>query len=53
MPYFAASDPDARAKQAADLGGTILVPGMDFPGGRFAVVQDPHGATFGLLDLRQ
>jgi predicted enzyme related to lactoylglutathione lyase len=52
MPYFAASDPDAKAKQAADLGGTILVPGMDFPGGRFSVVQDPHGSAFGLLALK-
>ncbi|MCU1589103.1 MAG: Glyoxalase/bleomycin resistance protein/dioxygenase [Frankiales bacterium] len=52
MPYFAASDPEAKAKQAAGLGGTVLVPIMDFPGGRFSVVQDPHGSTFGLLDLK-
>ncbi|MBK5306613.1 MAG: VOC family protein [Frankiaceae bacterium] len=53
MPYFAASDPDAKAKQAVELGGEILVPMMDFPGGRFAVVQDVHGSTFGLLDLAE
>jgi predicted enzyme related to lactoylglutathione lyase len=52
MPYFAAGDPDAKAAEAAQLGGTILVPGMDFPGGRFSVVQDPFGATFGLLNLK-
>jgi predicted enzyme related to lactoylglutathione lyase len=52
MPYFGASDPDAQAKKAGELGGTVLVPGMDFPGGRFAVVQDPHGATFGLLAMK-
>jgi predicted enzyme related to lactoylglutathione lyase len=52
MPYFAASDPAAQAKKVAELGGTILVPLMDFPGGRFSVVQDPHGSTFGLLDLK-
>jgi predicted enzyme related to lactoylglutathione lyase len=52
MPYFAASDPEAKAKQVAELGGTILLPLMEFGGGRFSVVQDPHGSTFGLLDLK-
>lgn len=51
IPYFGAADPAAKATQAAELGGTVLVPIMDFPGGRFSVVQDPHGSTFGLLDL--
>lgn len=49
MPYFAAADPGATADRAAGLGGTVLVPAQDFPGGTFAVVQDPQGATFGLL----
>jgi predicted enzyme related to lactoylglutathione lyase len=49
MPYFAAADPQAKAKQAAELGGTVLVPIMEIPGGKFSVVQDPHGSTFGLL----
>jgi predicted enzyme related to lactoylglutathione lyase len=52
MPYFAAADPEAKAKQVAELGGTILVPLMEFPGGTFAVVQDIHGSTFGLLALK-
>ncbi len=51
MPYFAASDPAAKAQEAAGLGATVLVPTMDFPGGTFSVVQDPHGSTFGLLRL--
>jgi len=51
MPYFAASDPAAQATKAAQLGGTVVVPLMDFPGGQFAVVQDPHGSTFGLLHM--
>ena len=53
MPYFAAADPEAQAARVADLGGTVLVPVSDFPGGRFAVVQDPAGATFGLLSLKR
>jgi predicted enzyme related to lactoylglutathione lyase len=52
MPYFGAADPDAKATQAAELGGSVVVPGMDFPGGRFAIVRDPHGSTFGLLALK-
>jgi predicted enzyme related to lactoylglutathione lyase len=52
MPYFAASDPEAKAAEAAKLGGTVLVPLMEFGGGRFSVVQDIHGSTFGLLDLK-
>ena len=51
MPYFTASDPAAKAQQAAELGATVLVPMMDFPGGTFSVVQDPPGSTFGLLRL--
>jgi predicted enzyme related to lactoylglutathione lyase len=51
MPYFAAADPEAQGKRAVELGGTALVPLMDFPGGVFSVVQDPHGSTFGLLAL--
>ena len=53
MPYFAAADPAAKAQQAADLGGTVLVPSQEFPGGTFAVVQDPHGSTFGLLAMKR
>lgn len=49
IPYFGASDPAASARQAADLGGTVIVPFMEFPGGTCAIVVDPHGATFGLL----
>jgi predicted enzyme related to lactoylglutathione lyase len=51
MPYFAASDPAAKAQEVASLGGTVLVPFMEFGGGTFSVVQDPHGSTFGLLNL--
>ena len=53
MPYFAAADPAAKAQEAAGLGAKVLVPSMSFGGGTFAVVQDPHGATFGLLNLTQ
>lgn len=51
LPYFVAGDPAAKAAQAVELGATLVVPFMEFPGGTFAVVQDPHGATFGLLAM--
>ena len=41
-------DVDGTAKAAADAGGTIAVPPQDYFGGRFAIIRDPQGATFGL-----
>jgi len=35
-----------------ELGGSVMVQPMDFPGGRFAIVGDPHGSAFGLMFLR-
>lgn len=50
LTYVGAPDVDATAARAAELGGRVLVPAMDIPGvGRFAVLQDPQGGTFGVL----
>ena len=46
--YFAVEDVDA-ARKALDLGARELLAPQDFPGGRFAIVSDPEGASFGLL----
>lgn len=47
LSYIAVSDVDGTSKQAATLGGKVLVPAMDIPKvGRFSVVQDPTGAVF-------
>ena len=51
LPYFGASDPAAQAARAVELGGSVVVPAQDFPGGSFAVVRDPQGATFGLIRM--
>jgi len=49
MPYVESDDVDATADRAASLGGTVVVAPADIPGtGRFAVLQDPQGATFGV-----
>ena len=54
LAYFAVDDADAKVAKANELGGTIIVPPMDIPGvGRFAVIQDPQGAVFGIIELNQ
>jgi predicted enzyme related to lactoylglutathione lyase len=50
--YFYVEDADAAFQKALGLGATAVVPPMDFPGGRFAIVADPQGAQFGLLRMR-
>ncbi|HEY2766376.1 MAG TPA: VOC family protein [Pseudonocardiaceae bacterium] len=51
MVYFAVDDTDAAAARAEELGGTISVPPTDIPPGRFAVLNDPHGAVFSVIKL--
>jgi len=51
LVYFSVDDVDKSFKKATDAGGKELVKPMDFPGGRFAIVADPQGASFGLLKM--
>lgn len=52
MGYLAVADVDAAAAQVTELGGGVCVPPTDIPDvGRFAVVNDPQGATFSLIRL--
>jgi predicted enzyme related to lactoylglutathione lyase len=52
LVYFAVDDTDAKAKKAEALGGKVCAPPADIPGvGRFAVIQDPQGAAFGIIKL--
>ncbi len=51
--YFNVADTDASIKQATDLGGSVVVPAMDTPNGRIAVVSDPQGGTFSLISPPQ
>jgi len=43
---FAVSDTDDTARQAADLGGSVLVARYDAGPARIAVLADPQDATF-------
>jgi len=50
MSYVAVDDVDATAGKVNDLGGTLLTPPQDIPNvGRFCIMQDPSGATLGLI----
>jgi predicted enzyme related to lactoylglutathione lyase len=53
MVYFIADDVDAVYRKALDLGAREMVAPADFPGGRFAIITDPQGATFGLMSVPQ
>jgi predicted enzyme related to lactoylglutathione lyase len=48
-PYFEVIDPDATAGECADLGGRVLQDATDIEPGRFALLADPVGATFGII----
>jgi predicted enzyme related to lactoylglutathione lyase len=43
---FWVADADQAAARARELGGTVLLPPMDVPVGRFTVLADPQGAAF-------
>lgn len=48
--YVAVDDADALVAQAKALGATVVVPPTDIPNtGRFAVLIDPQGASFAIL----
>jgi len=51
LVYFAVDDTDATVDTVKDLGGSVLSPPMDIPAGRFAVVADNQGSSFGVIKL--
>ncbi|MGH2986513.1 MAG: VOC family protein [Solirubrobacterales bacterium] len=53
LPYFVAQSVDDSVARAGDLGGTVLVPPMAVPAGRFAAIADPQGAAFAVFEGEQ
>ena len=53
MVYFAVEDADATAARAQELGGQVPVPPTDIPPGHFAVLNDPQGGNFSIIELAQ
>jgi predicted enzyme related to lactoylglutathione lyase len=50
--YFNVEDVDKAFENATSAGAQQLVAPQDFPGGRFAILSDPQGASFGLLTMK-
>ena len=51
LTYFSVDDTDATVAKAQELGGSVLVPPMDIPPGRFSVVADDKGAHFAVIKM--
>ena len=47
--YFQVEDADAAAETAKAEGGNVVAGPFDTPAGRIAVIQDPHGAMFSVI----
>ena len=48
--YFSVADINKATKKVTSLGGKVISPIQDVPNmGRFAMVQDPQGAMFGIF----
>ena len=51
--YVTVKDVDATARQAKELGATLIVEPRDIPDtGRFCVIQDPQGAVISAITYR-
>ena len=49
LVYFSVDDVDVSFKKALAGGAREMLAPQDFAGGRFGILVDPQGATFGLL----
>jgi uncharacterized protein len=52
LVYFGSEAVDDDAGRIGELGGQVMVPPTDVPGGRIVVAQDPQGAVFAILSGR-
>ncbi|MDQ1658937.1 MAG: uncharacterized protein QOD41_4020 [Cryptosporangiaceae bacterium] len=53
MNYFAVDDCDKAAEKVAELGGSVDQGPFDSPYGRIAVLSDPSGASFSIMQLAE
>jgi uncharacterized protein len=51
LTYFAVEDTDAALEKVKAGGGSVAFGPIDIPAGRFAVVTDPVGAAFAVIQL--
>jgi predicted enzyme related to lactoylglutathione lyase len=52
LAYFTVEDVDKSHKTAVEHGAKEILEPQDFPGGRFSILSDPQGASFGLLKMK-
>jgi predicted enzyme related to lactoylglutathione lyase len=51
LAYFAVENTDAALETVKSSGGGVAFGPVDIPAGRFAVVHDPHGAMFSVIQM--
>lgn len=51
LNYFVVDDADGTIGAVTSRGGSVLAPAMDLPIGRIAVLTDPQGAAFAIIQL--
>lgn len=51
--YFGVEDTDAAVAGVRERGGNVMVEPIDIPAGRFAILLDPHGASFAVIALAE
>lgn len=49
LVYFSVANTDDIVKRTQELGGKVMAPAMDIPQGRMAVLTDPQGAAFAVI----
>ncbi len=49
LVYFAVENTDAAVETVKSAGGAVSFGPIDVPAGRFAIVTDPHGAAFAVI----
>jgi hypothetical protein len=49
--FFAVADSDAASAKATEFGGSVVMPGMETPYGRIAILADRHGTVFATVQL--
>jgi uncharacterized protein len=52
MVFFGSTDPDEAVAKIEELGGKVMFGPIDIPAGRFAMVTDPAGAAFAVINPR-
>ena len=50
MVYFRVKDTDAAVAKVKELGGTVVVEPFDTAAGKIAVIHDPQGGAFSIID---